>query len=320
MVFIKKYGFKILKWLIFTASILYLVQRIAFHQDLSSAFKTITFSIYTFALLFSVVILMFANWGLEALKWKFSVKRIHPVSFKRALAAVFAGTSVSLFMPNRTGEFAGRIFALPKEKRAEGIFASVVTSFAQLNITLITGFIAICFYFYYYPENVLTQKNISLWVIFPLALLTLFSFLLYIKIQWFEKLFYSINFLKKYSGKAKVLSAYSSSSLLLFLFISLIRYLVFLFQFHLLVMFFGLDISISKSILSIVITFYITTVIPTFSLSEIGIRGSVAVLFFGFFNQSYIEIISASSLLWIINVGTPALIGNYFVAKFKETP
>jgi len=318
MGFFKKYGFLVIKWLIFTASILFLAQRIAFHNDFNTFLSTFTFSIKPIFLLISVFLLMFLNWGLEAYKWKLSVKNISHVSLKRAIAAVFAGTAISLFMPNRTGEFVGRIFALPKEKRAEGIVASIVISFAQLNITLLFGLIATFVFFYLYPENILTQKNISYLIIIPLTIVTVLSFALYIKIQWFEKPFSWFKFLNKYAEKAKTLSSYSSLSLLSFLIISIARYSVFLIQFHLLVLFFGLNVTFVESILSIILTFYVSTIIPTFSLTEIGVRGSAAVLFFGFFSQSYLGIISASTLLWIINVGTPALIGNYFVARFKE--
>lgn len=318
MNFFKEYGFRIIKWLIFLTSLYYLIDQIAFHQNLSSTFKAVSFSFYSVFLLISAILLLFVNWGLEALKWKISVKEIHPISFKTALASVFAGTSVSLFMPNRTGEFAGRIFALPKEKRTAGIFASVVTSFAQLNITLITGIIALCYSFYFYPENIFTLKYFSLIILIPLLIITLLGLLLYFKLRWFGKFFCNIKFLKKYSEKVKVLSAYSFSKLHLLLFISFVRYGVFLLQFHLLIRFFGLTIPFTESVLCIVLTFYVTTVIPTFSLSEIGVRGSAAVLFFGLFNNSGIEVIAATSLLWIINVAVPALIGNYFVAGFKE--
>ena len=318
MTFFKKYGFSLIKWIIFTASLYYLFQRIFFHPTSETFFNNFDLNSQPIIFLVITFILMFVNWGLEAYKWKISVTNIHEVRFKKAIAAVFAGTSISLFMPNRTGEFVGRIFALPKEKRTEGIIASIVTSYAQLNTTLLAGFFAICYYFYLYPNNVLTEKNFSLWIILPLFFLTLISILFYLKMNWFERLLQRIPFLNKYGDKIKILSSYSSISLLIFMGISTVRYVVFLLQFYLLILFFGLDISFADSLISIILTFYVSTLIPTFSLSEIGVRGSVAVLFFGFFNPSSIEVISASTLLWIINIGTPALIGNYFVARFKE--
>ena len=261
---------------------------------------------------------MFLNWGIEAIKWKFAVKNIHNISFKRAFAAVLAGTSISLFMPNRTGEFVGRIFALPSEKRIHGIFASVVASFSQLVITIICGTIAVVTYFLICPENALTQKNISYLIVIPVSITALLSIVIYFKISWFTFLFKKWNFLKKYADKAKVLSEYPSSILLYFLILSLLRYIVFVFQFHLLIVFFGIEISFVNSILASAMTFYVVTLIPTFTLAEIGIRGSVALLFFGFYSGAYTEIVAASTLLWLINVGTSGAIGNYFILRFKE--
>jgi len=319
MSFIKKHGFKIIKWLVLTVSLLFLVQRIVFHQDVKTIFSNLTSTDYhQWALFLVVFVLLFFNWGIEAIKWRFAVKNIHIISFKRAFAAVLAGTSVSLFMPNRTGEFVGRIFALPFEKRIQGIFASVVASFSQLLVTIICGSFAIITYFKLYPENALTQKNISFWIVIPVILTTLLSIILYFKISWFTFLFKKWHFLKKYAEKAKVLSEYPFIILLQFLMLSFFRYMVFLVQFHLLIVFFGIDISFINSILASALTFYIVTLIPTFTLAEIGVRGSVAVLFFGFFSNAYSEIVAASTLLWLINVGIPGAIGNYFILRFKE--
>ena len=99
--------------------------------------------------------------------------------------------------------------------------------------------------------------------------------------------------------------------------LSIFRYSIFIVQFYLLIYFFGIELNFWSCAISSMLTFYIVTIIPTFSLSEIGIRGSIAVVFFGIFTNQYAEIISASTLLWITNVGIPALIGNVFVAGYK---
>jgi hypothetical protein len=64
-------------------------------------------------------------------------------------------------------------------------------------------------------------------------------------------------------------------------------------------------------------------------LSEIGIRGSIAMgVIDYYFNTTLqmnvnfnIEVIAATSVLWLINIALPAFIGNLFVLKlnfFKE--
>lgn len=315
----KKYGFTFFKWFVFILSLGYLFYRIFYQQDLKNIFSGFqTESSYKWVLLLLVVVLLFVNWGIEAIKWKYVVKNIFSISFKRSLGAVFAGTSVSLFMPNRTGEFVGRIFALPAEKRVQGILASFVTGFSQFNITLIAGSTALCLLFYFYPENIFSHHGFKNWIIVPSMATTILCIILYFRISWFSKLFSKFRFIKKYSEKIKVLESYLSTELLAVLLLSLIRYSVFLFQFYMVVLFFGIDISLLNGLIAASLTFYIATVIPTFSIAEIGVRGSVAVFIFGFFCPCSVEIVSASTLLWFINVGTPALIGYFVIAKFKE--
>jgi len=319
MSFIKKYGFTFFKWFVFILSLGYLFYRIFFQQDLKTIFSGFqTGSSSKWALLSFVIFLMFINWGIEAIKWRFVVKNISVISLKRALGAVFAGTSVSLFMPNRTGEFVGRIFALPAEKRIQGIFASFVTGFAQFNITLFAGTTALCLLYYFYPENIFTQHGFGNWIIIPAWITTLLCFVLYFRVRWFSMLFAKIA--EKYSEKIRILESYLSSELLIVTLLSLVRYIVFLFQFYMVILFFGIDISMFNALIAASLTFYITTAIPTFSIAEIGVRGSVAVFIFGYFCPGSIEIVSASTLLWLINVGTPALIGYFVIARFKENP
>ncbi|TNE63913.1 MAG: hypothetical protein EP344_04045 [Bacteroidetes bacterium] len=50
-----------------------------------------------------------ANRILEAIKWHTLLRRSAPISLGKALLAVWVGVSVSLFAPNRIGEYGGRI-------------------------------------------------------------------------------------------------------------------------------------------------------------------------------------------------------------------
>ncbi|PIP55174.1 MAG: hypothetical protein COX07_01350, partial [Bacteroidetes bacterium CG23_combo_of_CG06-09_8_20_14_all_32_9] len=319
MTFFQKHGFTILKWLIFAVSLLFLVYHIASHQDFRTAFSKLNLLKFSdIYLLVAVFALMFANWGIEAAKWRYAISGIRKISFKRAFAAVLAGISVSLFMPNRTGEFVGRIFALPPGERIRSISASVVASFSQLLITVFCGTIALFIYYYFYPKNTLTEYGISLWIQIPASFITLLLLLIYFKIQWFTFLFEKWRFLQKYSEITQILKTYNTTILINFLLISFLRYSVFIIQFYLLLIFFGVELTFVNNILATVLTFYIMAIIPTFTLTEIGIRGSVVIIFFGFFSDSYTGIISASTLLWLINIGVPAFIGNIFIARFKE--
>lgn len=320
MIFLRKYGFKILKWLIFSGSLIFLANRIIFHQEFRAVFSN--FSVYKSSGLIYLLIalcLMLLNWGLETVKWRYALKDISKISFLKAYAAVFAGTSVSLFMPNRTGEFVGRIFAVPSSERGRAIFASITASLSQLIVTIITGTVALIVFLYLFPNNTLIDENLKSWIQYPALLIAALSLIVYFKINWFTYFFDNWKILNKLSKTAQILKSFNAKILLNFLLLSFLRYTVFIVQFYCLIIFFGIELSLLDCALASALTFYVVTVIPTFTLAEIGIRGSVAVIFFGVFSNMYAEIISASTLLWIINVGIPALIGNVFVAGFKES-
>src|SRR4051812_2218147 len=87
-------------------------------------------------LLFISFLLLFVNWGLEALKWMLLIAPLERIGFFTAYRAIFAGVTVSIFMPNRVGEFAGRIFFLEKADKVEATLKNFVGSATQLFMTV----------------------------------------------------------------------------------------------------------------------------------------------------------------------------------------
>ncbi len=89
------------------------------------------------------VVLMFCNWGTEALKWKLLIQPLLPVRFLRAFKAVWTGVTLGLFTPNRIGEYGGRLLYIPMRFRLSGIVSSLIGSYAQILATLLVGIIAL---------------------------------------------------------------------------------------------------------------------------------------------------------------------------------
>ena len=54
--------------------------------------------------------MMFLNWLVEALKWRYMISKIENISIMTAYRAVLTGITVSTFTPNRIGEYGGRVF------------------------------------------------------------------------------------------------------------------------------------------------------------------------------------------------------------------
>ena len=85
---------------------------------------------------------MFVNWSLEALKWKLLISPLESISYKTSLKGIFSGITMSIFTPNRVGEFAGRVFFLEKADKIQASIMSLIGSLMQLVITIIAGVLA----------------------------------------------------------------------------------------------------------------------------------------------------------------------------------
>ena len=65
------------------------------------------------------------------------------------------------------------------------------------------------------------------------------------------------------------------------------------------------------------LTYFVMTAIPTIAITELGVRGSVAVYFIGLLTANVSNIFMASSMLWLINLAVPALIGVVFIFQLR---
>ena len=90
-----------------------------------------------------LILMMFLNWFLESLKWRFLVSKIEKISINCSIRAVFSGITVSAFTPNRVGEYAGRVFCLNDSDRIQGVLITVIGSMAQLVTTIFFGLLSI---------------------------------------------------------------------------------------------------------------------------------------------------------------------------------
>ena len=97
----------------------------------------------------------------------------------------------------------------------------------------------------------------------------------------------------------------------------MLRYFVFAFQFYLLLLFFGVDINILDAITAISGTYLLINVLPHVIIADLGIRGSAAIFVIGQLSANVQGILSATILLWLINVILPAFAGQFFIIKHK---
>lgn len=264
------------------------------------------------------------NWSLEALKWKLLLKNKEKISFIVAIKAVLSGASISAVSPNRIGDYFGRIFVLKNTKFWEGVFITLIGSYAQTITTLIFGGIAL---FWFIAPSLLSAENIDSikLIYFQYAYFTFLSILivLYFRISIIVKLVPQ-KWIKIHKY-VNVFIKFKFKQLSIALLISILRYVVFSLQFYILLLAVGINvINLVDGLLITSAIFLINTIRPSIALLEVGIRGSVAIFVLGLFfaNKQYsLQLDSAallaSSILWLINIILPAIIGLFFIKDLR---
>ena len=231
-------------------------------------------------------------------------------------------------MPNRVGDYLGRVFILKKADRLQAVLSTVLGSIAQLITTLILGTTALVFYF---PEYLDISIRFNFWIYMGTIMASIIAIFVMI-LSYLNFSVFSI-IIRKISGKyyqriekySEVFSWYSQRELLNVLLLSIFRYLVFSMQYYLLLSVFNVPVSYMHSMMLIAVVYFAMTIIPTIALTEIGVRGSVSLYIF----QHHFEllgswspeiamgVVSASSILWLFNLVLPAAVGTAFVFSLK---
>ncbi len=258
------------------------------------------------------------NWYIESMKWRFLIGKIARVKPLQSFKAVISGVAFAIFTPNRIGELAGRIFVLERKDRAKGFFITGVGSLSQMAVTLLCGLIAGVLILIYYPEKILEIGQEALPFIKVISVLAVLLFMfLFFNLKKVYHFIQGFRFSERFKETLQVISIYTAKELTIAIVFSFTRYVIFLLQFYLLMLFFHSGILFHEAAISIALTYFVSSVIPSFALAEIGVRGSAALFFAGMFVDSGIAILSATVLLWIINLAIPAIIGAGLFIRTK---
>lgn len=260
-----------------------------------------------------VFLLMFLNWGVEARKWQLALRPIGPIPFITSFKAIFSGTTMAFFTPNRIGEYVGRMLHIDKSKRLASIPLTIVCSMAQLLITLTVGSIGLIFISS--RLNVIFWINLLLYLVAGAAIvLTIFYFRLSWLIKWVERM-RGAGVLARY---VQVLEGFKATILLRILSLSATRYLVFIVQYYLLFEVFGVKIDWWQTFWSVSVVFLVIAIVPSVAvLTELGVRWESSMEILQLFSSNAAGILATSLSVWIINLVIPALIGSLLIFGLK---
>lgn len=274
-------------------------------------FQTISNRDHLTTWLIVVILLMPINWFLEAKKWQYLLSKIENISILTSVKSVLSGLTISSVLPNRMGEFLGRIAYVNQADRIKATLISLIGSISQMTITVSIGSLA--FIYLIVSETYKIDYIIGRSASIVLFIVACSAPLIYFNTSIIFYLVREIKWLHKFTTYAETFKEYSRQELLKALCFSLARYLIFVSQFIFLLHIFEVDISIINAFTGIAASFFIVATIPSPALAEIGIREATCLIMLGLFSPNHLGIIAATFCLWLINIALPIIIGTAFV-------
>ncbi|MET0244547.1 MAG: lysylphosphatidylglycerol synthase transmembrane domain-containing protein [Flavitalea sp.] len=315
-----KYGLGPLVFCILALSIYHQVQR---QPDWENSFQKIGQGLSGDGAwsLIAVFLLMFVNWGIEARKWQLALKNLQTISFFRSFKAVFTGTTMAFFTPNRIGEYFGRILFIKEGSRLQAISLTIVCSIAQLMVTVIGGVAGFIFFKRHLAAQGLADASTLFWlqIVYYIALLgALILTLLYFRLSWLVKLARKITPLAGYLRYVNVLESFHATLLIRILSLSFARYIIFLLQYFILFRVFDVDLNWMQNFWVVSVMFVVLSIAPTIAfITDLGIRAKASIELVQFFSSNVVGILATSLSIWLINLVIPALIGSLMILGFK---
>jgi hypothetical protein len=267
---------------------------------------------------------MIFNWLIESFKWKIAVASIQPVSLLRAFKAVLAGVSISLSLPNRIGEYLGRVLFLEPSQRVRAISVTVVASFSQLIVTIMMGLFGLLL-----ARPVILSRGIwsiqTWWIVIGVVvLIILLMLLLYFNIsmlnRWLQQKLVatSSKWLLRFKDWLVALDSCNAAILRTLLSLSMLRYGVFMAQYYLAYQFFGVAFSMHQLFVIVSLTFLTLAAVPTFAAPELALRGAVGIFIAKWFTLQVAAVVLALLLIWITNLILPAVVGALLITGIRN--
>jgi MFS family permease len=268
-----------------------------------------------------VVLLSFVNWGIEARKWQLLLKVVQPMGFWRALRSVLCGVTVSLNTPNRMGEYGGRILYIKDGNRLKAVSLSIAGGIAQLIVTVVMGCGGLLYLLgQIHPETGSIFGLSTFWLKVMLYLSICGACLLllfYFRMGWLIRLVEKLPYSHKFSHYIGVLEDFNAKILLKMLFLSAIRYIVFVIQYIFMLQVMQVNANLWQSWWIVTVMFWMLAIVPTFAIADLPIRGQISKSLFSMVSNNALGILAVTFGIWFINLFIPALAGSLLILGNK---
>ncbi len=261
--------------------------------------------------LYLCIALMFINTSLEGRKWYLLVSSVEPVSYFRAFASYLAGIAFSIVTPNRIGEYPGRILYLGSSNTFRYINVSVLGVMAQLSTVYIFGLGGLIYY------NIAFPASVAKLVLAACLLASIVAVVIYWRFESWLPLFERIKLLRRFAIYGKLLNRITMRTQMTVLGISILRYAIFTAQYLFLLKWMNVDVPFADGYCLAALFFWIMAVIPSITLTELGIRGEVSIFLFQHFSSNTVGMLAATAGVWLLNLIIPSVFGSILIMRMR---
>ncbi len=261
-------------------------------------------------LFIAVLLLMPVNWGLEALKWRTLVRQLQPFTLAQAYRSVLMGLASGFFTPNRILDPVGRVLMLEDENKAKGVLYSLVQTLAQSFASCV--FLAVALMLL--PSANILPADVPLSTLNWVAgvFITVITLLYFTMPLWAPKVRYKRS--EKIDNVLRAMTEITYPVLIKVSLTSIARYAVYSLQYFLMLRFMAVDITSFQALILIPINYFLISVTPSVSFSELGIRGAFAMLLLGAVTTNTVGAAMAAVTVWAVNYIIPVITGSTLVA------
>jgi len=270
-----------------------------------------------YGLLAAAVLLGILNIFLQFSKWKLiCTSSLNETENKKVWHSLLFGIAGALITPFRLGEYAGRSLGLRNNDIIKVTVGTLADHFFSMIIILLAG-----------SGAVLISLRLLAYISSPvLILLIVFIILLAILVRWLlinagklkAKTFTelkNIKMLKIFITSAESFGGLSVNLRFRLLLLSFFAFICYTAQYGLIVAALSNQWLIHLYFLTGILTIFTKTIIPPFTLGDLGIREGASVFFITQIGLSAAIGLNASLLLFFLNIAIPSLIGSYLLLK-----
>jgi hypothetical protein len=193
----------------------------------------------------------------------------------------------------------------------------LVGSFAQLLITIVAGTVGFLFLKSFLVAQFPQLKVWFQFIVYGLIIVILLMGLIYFNVSSAVRLFNKWFRKRKYVYLLEALQSFHQRLLLQLLFLSLLRYLIFIIQYALIFYLFEVNVPVVIIAAVMSVVFLAMAIIPSIALVEVWLRGEISIKLMGLFSLNTLGIGFTSVTVWFINLILPAIAGSLLLLGLR---